>query len=240
MSLDRLLFEVTGHYQSRGFSDSALSHLRWVLLSNVTKDRDKFCLKTAYPGCDKSVGDLLGKFRRCDVSTIENTETALAVFGFAFGYQMRNWPKDAEPTADHVVQQERQPGKNNTKLAEIAVEKYREHERPLFLQFEIAEAVGKNAKVAFSSSPTDQGTFAVAKEFVKAAIESEVNIKTVLLLAHKHHYERCRLILQQMGIQSVSAGEYDKYDRDEAQPRVMSQEEYIVNDFASMASMFTQ
>ena len=63
MSLDRLLFEVTMHYRSRGFPDSALSHLRWTLLSNVNLDTGRLCLRTAYPSCDKLIGELLGLFQ---------------------------------------------------------------------------------------------------------------------------------------------------------------------------------
>ena len=37
MSLDRLLYELTVHYRSRGFPESALVHLRWTLVTNVRR-----------------------------------------------------------------------------------------------------------------------------------------------------------------------------------------------------------
>jgi hypothetical protein len=56
-----------------------------------------------------------------------------------------------------------------------------------------------------------------------------------VLLAHQHHYERCRIVLAHRGIKGLPAGEpYFDYDDFEAQPRVMSPEEFIVNDFVSM------
>lgn len=56
---------------------------------------------------------------------------------------------------------------------------------------------------------------------------------------YHHHYERCRLILQsRFNIDGIACPEqYAGYDPFEAQPRVMSPNEYIVNDFASMAGM---
>ena len=45
-------------------------------------------------------------------------------------------------------------------------------------------------------------------------------------------------MLKRMGVQSVPIPDpYEGYDEYEAQPRVMSAEEYIVNDFSSMAGM---
>lgn len=238
MSFDRLLFEVTSHYRSRGFPDSALSHLRWTLLSNVNTDTGRFCLRTAYPGCDKSIADLLGLFQPVNSDAVpERDLPPTALFGFAFGYQMAEWVVGTRPTDELEVKLRRRPGKNNSALARIAETIYANDQLPLYLQFEIADALTQ-APLAFSSSRKDQGTFAVAAEFIAHAQKNKVSTRAVVLLAHRHHHERCRIILTRMGVHTVSIHDpYDGYDECEAQPRVMSAEEYIVNDFASMAGM---
>lgn len=237
MSLDRLLFEVTAHYRSRGFPNSALSHLRWTLLSNVDLDTGRFCLKTAYPGCEKSIAELLGLFQPVRDADADADQRVTAVFGFAFGYRMDEWWAGTRPTDELEARLRRRPGKNNTALAEIAEAIHAKRNLPLYLQFEIADALTKTS-VEFSSSRKDQGTFAVAAEFLDHAKKKALNTDYVLLLAHRHHYERCRIVLQRMGVQTAPIpNPYDGYDEDEAQPRVMSADEYIVNDFASMAGM---
>lgn len=238
MSLDRLLFEVTMHYRSRGFPDSALSRLRWILSSNVNLDTGRFWLKTAYPTCDKSIGELLGLFQPVkDDAPAEGDLTPTVVFGFAFGYQMAEWLDGTRPMDELEARLRRRPGKNNTALAKIAEAIYVSRRLPLYLQFEIADAVTPG-RVAFSSSRKDQNTIAVATEFIEHAKKEKVSINSVLLLAHRHHYERCRIVLNRMGVQSVPIpNPYEGYDENEAQPRVMSAEENIINDFASMAGM---
>ncbi|HEV3142961.1 MAG TPA: hypothetical protein VGZ47_03655, partial [Gemmataceae bacterium] len=49
MLLDRLLVELTLHYRDRGYPESALMHLRWVLITNTQNDHIN--LKTAYQHC---------------------------------------------------------------------------------------------------------------------------------------------------------------------------------------------
>jgi hypothetical protein len=84
MLLDRLLVELTLHYRDRGYPESALTHLRWVLITN-TQD-DQVNLKTAYPRCEKRVDKLLGRFKPCPRSPDQaDLANAHAVFGFAFG-----------------------------------------------------------------------------------------------------------------------------------------------------------
>ena len=240
MSLDRLLFEVTAHYRSRGFPNSALFHLRWTLLSYVNLYTGRFCIKTAYQYCDKYISELLGLFQPVHDADVDKDQEATAVFGFAFGYRMDKWLDGTRPTDELEARQRRRPGKNNEVLAEIAERINDDLKLPLYLQFEIADAVTK-AAVEFSSSRKDQGTNAVAAEFVNHAEDNVFGKRSVMLLAHQHHYERCRIVLKRMDVQSVPIPpkypRYDKYDEYEAQPRVMSAEENIVNDFASMAGM---
>ena len=241
MSLDRLLFEVTAHYRSRGFTNSALFHLRWTLLSNVNLDTGRFCLKTDYPSCDKSIAELLGLFQPVQDADVDKDPKATAVFGFAFGYRMDEWLDGTRPTDELEARLRRRPGKNNEALAKIAERINEDLKLPLYLQFEISDAVTNKDAVECISSRKDQGTLAVVKEFLNHAYNNEVSIRSVMLLAHQHHYERCRILLKRMGVQSVPIPQqyprYDKYDEYEAQPRVMSAEENIVNDFASMAGM---
>ena len=238
MSLDRLLFEVTSHYRTRGFPESALTHLRWTLLSNVDIETGRFTLKTAYPGCDASIGGLLGLFRPVEDHRAQDSTSATAVFGFAFGYQMSRWLDGTRPTDALEAEHRRLPGRNNEDLAKRAASINAQLKLPLLLQFEIADALSPSTPVAFASSRKDQGTFSVAAEFINHSRANGIDAKTVIIVAHRHHYERCRLVLERLGSNGLQEDDpYDGYDKDEAQPRVMSPEEYIVNDFASMAGM---
>jgi len=238
VSLDRLLHEVTRHYRTRGFPQSALTHLRWVLLSNVDMETGRFTLKTAYPGCHASIDALLGLFRPMEDHCAQGPTSATAVFGFAFGYQMSRWLDGTRPTDALEVDRHRLPGRNNQEFARRAASLHAQHDLPLLLQFEIADALGGSAPVAFASSRKEQGTIAVTAEFIDFAQANRIDAKTVIVVAHRHHYERCRLILQRFGINGLQESDpYEGYDKDEAQPRVMSPEECIVNDFASMAGM---
>src|SRR5205814_2023160 len=141
VSLDRLLFELTAHYRSRGFPNSALFHLRWTLLSNVNSDSGRFCLQTAYPGCDKSISELLGLFQPVHDADPDSDadQRVTAVFGFAFGFRMDQWLDGTRPTDELEARVRRRPGKNNTALAEIAEAIHAERNLPLYLQFEIAD-----------------------------------------------------------------------------------------------------
>ncbi len=98
--------------------------------------------------------------------------------------------------------------------------------------------ISPQTAVDYPSSRQDQGTFGVAEEFIRYARGNNINTGTVIILAHRHHHERCRLVLERLGVNGLRYGDpYEGYDEEEAQPRVMSPEEYIVNDFSSMAGM---
>jgi hypothetical protein len=237
MLLDGFLFECTLHYQDRGFPDSALIHLRWVLVTN-TRD-DQICLQTPYPSCHKHVKQLLGHFKPC-TGAFDQTElaSAEAVFGFAFGYQMKQWSGEVAPTDDSEVAANRIPGANNQKLAKQARKLHTSYNLDLYLQFEIADAIGSCIPVECPSKRKDQNTRQVLEEFVNHAAEKGKKFHAAVVVAHRHHYDRCRLLLEKQGIRAIRPPHlYSGYDPLEAQPRVMSPEECIVNDFASMAGM---
>jgi hypothetical protein len=240
MSLDQLLHEVTVHYRSRGFPESALTHLRWMLVTSTKHDMIQ--LATAYSNYRRSVAELLGYFKSCPKQSKADISTATAVFGFAFGYEMTGWTEGKSPTEDSEVKKNRKPGENNIALAKMAEDLHGPNgSRPLYLQFEISEAIkaiNKQVRVEFASSPKDQGTAAVADEFIAHALSTNAKVGTVVLLAHQHHYERCRIILEKKGIKGLPTDTpYPYYDELEAQPRVMSAKEFIVSDFVSMAAM---
>ena len=236
MSLDQLLYEATAHYRSRGFPESALVHLRSTLVANV-KD-DEIQLDTAHSRYTKGVEELVGRFLPCSQATAsEDLSSADAVFGFAFGYRMKAWSRDLGPTDEAEVIANRVPGANNAVLAEQAGRLHLEYKLDLYLQFEIAAAVGRGVEVRYTSQRKDQGTKPVAKEFLSHA---EGKIKTVAIVAHRHHIDRCFLVLEKEGIKGLALPDrYSGYDPFEAQPRVMSPEEFIVNDFVSMAWLLT-
>ena len=170
-------------------------------------------------------------------TTLDSFDLSLAdaVFGFAFGYRMKAWSKGVDPRDENEVRAHRLPGANNAVLAEQARKLQLEYGHALYLQFEIADAIGSSAKVKYQSSRKDQGTAQVTDEFIAHAKEP---IRTVVVVAHRHHFERCRIILEKKGITGLPPhDQYSGYDPLEAQPRVMSPEEFIVNDFASMAGM---
>lgn len=235
MSLDQLLVELTAHYRDRGFPDSALVHLRWTLVAN-TKDGN-VRLATAYPNCSRRVESLLGHFKRCPpFSDYSLLASADAVFGFACGYRMKKWSN--APTSEADVRTNRLPGANNAVLAQQAQLLNLEHKLDLYLQFEIAHALSADTAFAFASSPKDQGTKDVACEFLAHAVSIGKKISKVVVVAHRYHFERCRLVLQGMNITGLPIrDQYSGFDSQESQPRAMSPEEMIVNDFASMAGM---
>ena len=151
---------------------------------------------------------------------------------------MSGWLDGTRPTDALEAKHRRLPGKNNTELAKKAEALYAKYGLPLMLQFEIADAISSQTPVEFPSSRRDQGTFGVAEEFISYAGTHSINVDTVILVAHRHHHERCRLVLERLGVKGLPDHDpYEGYDEEEAQPRVMSPEEYIVNDFASMAGM---
>jgi len=237
MSLQQLLFECTRHYRDRGFPESALIHLRCVLISNTRDGR--IAVRTAYQTCDKPVEQLLGHFKPCRSAPIEPDATSAdAVFGFAFGYQMRRWTKGVSPTDRDQVAANRIPGANNAVLAEQARQLHLNCHLDLYLQFEIVDAIAPGATVEYRSQHIDQGTGPVLKEFMSHAASKDKAIRAAVVVAHRHHYDRCRLLMEKEGVRAVRPPDlYSGYDPQEAQPRVMSPEECIVNDFASMAAM---
>jgi len=148
---------------------------------------------------------------------------------------MKAWSKGLPPTDENEVKANRLPGANNAVLAEQARRLHLEYGYELYLQFEIADAIGNGTNVAYASTRKDQGTAPVADEFIA---HTKKSIQTAVVVAHQHHFERCRLILEKKGITGLPTCDlYSGYDPFEAQPRVMSPEEFIVNDFASMAGM---
>jgi len=237
MSLERLLYECTLHYRDRGFPESALTHLRWVLIANTHDGQIR--LHTAFQHCDKRIEKLLGHFKRC-LRTPDQTDltAAHAIFGFAYGYQMKQWSNGVAPTDQREVAANRIPGANNEALAKQARQLHSTHKLDLFLQFEIADAIGTGTPLVYVSNRVDQGTSAVLMEFVSHAAITGKAIPAVVVVAHQHHYDRCRLLVEKQGIRVIRPPDlYSDYDPLEAQPRVMTPQENIVNDFASMASM---
>ncbi|HKB03359.1 MAG TPA: hypothetical protein VKD90_14135 [Gemmataceae bacterium] len=238
MPLEELLFKVTRHYRERCFSERAIRHLRWVLIAH---SRDgQLDLKTAFSTCNRRIKDILANFGDCGSveSTPDLRRSAQAVFGFAFGYRMDHWPTEDSPTDPRAVAAHRRPGRNNIKLARIAKQTWEQHRLPLYLQFEIADAISPSSPVEFRSPRLDLGTAPVLATFLDHARLTGKSINRVVVVCHRHHYERCRLILDRDGITAIPPHRwYSGYDRDEAQPRVMSPDECIVNDFASMAAM---
>lgn len=236
MSLDRLLYECTTHYRDRGFPESALCHLRWMLITHTRDGEIDF--RTAYR-CNRQVDELLGHFKSCQVRTDQvDPSSADAVFAFAFGYRMKQWSDGVAPTEPSEVEQNRIPGANNAVLAEQCRQLHTTHGLDLYLQFEIADAIGTGASVKYASKRVDQGTGRVLGEFINHANSKGQEIETVVAIAHRHHFERCRLLIERQSIKVIHPSDlYSGYDPLEAQPRVMSPEEFIVNDFASMAAM---
>jgi hypothetical protein len=58
------------------------------------------------------------------------------------------------------------------------------------------------------------------------------------VVAHRHHYDRCRLLIEKVHIGAIRSPDlYEGYDPFEAQPRAMTPEDNIINDFASMVGM---
>lgn len=237
MSLDRLLYECTVHYRDRGYPESALLHLRWTLVSNT--HGGQICFQTAYAGCHRRVEDLLGHFKPCPSAPNKaDLASASAVFGFAFGYRMRCWSEGTSPTDADEVFANRLAGANNEALAQQCRQLHSRHGLDLYLQFEIADAIGTGTPVEYASRRVDQGTRAVLDEFVSHAKNKGKTHRLVVVVAHRHHFDRCRILVVERDIEVLRPPElYSGYDPLEAQPRAMTPEESIVNDFASMAGM---
>jgi hypothetical protein len=124
---------------------------------------------------------------------------------------MKKWSND--PTSENQVKKNRIPGPNNEALAKQAHKLHLKYKRPLYLQFEIARALPAGTPVACTSARKDQGTQDVAVEFVAHAAKVGQKVSTVVVIAHKYHYERCRLVLERMKITGLpTRDQYSGFD----------------------------
>lgn len=232
MSLNQLLVEVSRHYADRGFDDRALSFLRWTIISHTRSNEIR--IRTAlHDFGPRPVSALLEHFKRCKrTPTDDELQSAKAIFAFAFGYQMEMVDlKDQCP-------KNRLPGQNNYRLAEIAITLKKRFRHPIYAQFEIAKAIPNflEDKNNFRATETDMNTREAILQFM--AKHSGDTPYKVIVVAHRHHTERCVLMLNKFEIEGLpSPIAYSEYDPLECQPRAMSPNENIVNDFISMAEM---
>ena len=230
--LSRLLVEVSRHYKERGFERPAISVLRSTITSNTKGGR--FVIHNALQNFDCAIVDLLCHFKPPSAAASEaELSAANAIFAFSCGYQLENLN---DPTP-----QNRRPGQNNTKLAEIVASLLEKNRIPLFVQFEIAGAREFPGIRKFESTKEDLGTKDVISQFVAMAKSHQLKLESVVVVAHGHHIERCIRLLEKYfprskGLRPASA-QYFAYDPYECQPRAMGPEEYIVSDFVSMAAM---
>lgn len=241
--LSRLLVEVSRHYTRRGFDPHAISVLRSTIIFNTKGGT--FALHNAMQNFESSIASLLDHFSepsgKCPKADLRASN---AIFAFSFGYQLENF-KDPAPI-------NRRPGKNNTQLAKIAASLEQKYEKPLFAQFEIADAPALSGvkmtacqatfekSTMYESTKEDMGTKEVISQFMAIAKSQKIKTNSVIVVAHGHHIERCiRLLIKYFGVTGLtpSAQPYYGYDPDECQPRAMSAEDYIVSDFISMAAM---
>jgi hypothetical protein len=236
VDLTRLLAEVSRHYLGRGFDSHAIASLRSTIISN-TKGHTFSLRDTMYNFESPIVGLLPDDFWKLTWSPHSKPSQAQlrdadAIFAFSCGYQLKDL-KDCAP-------QNRLPGKNNTKLAEIAKLLKERHAKPLFAQFEIAAAPALSGVEKFESQKEDIGTREVIRQFIDIAESRKAKPKSVIVVAHGHHIERCvRLLDRYYQVKGLPHDEqpYYCYDEQECQPRAMSAPDYIVSDFVSMAAM---
>ena len=234
--LTRLLAEVSRHYLGRGFDTHAIASLRSTIISN-TKGHT-FSFRNTMYGFEGPIAGLLpNDFWRLTWSAANKPSKAQlqkadAIFAFSCGYQLKDL-KDCAP-------QNRLPGKNNTKLAEIARSLKERYAKPLFAQFEIAAAPALLGVEKFESTKEDIGTREVIRQFIAIAESRKAIPRSVMVVAHGHHIERCiRLLERYYQVKGLPHDEepYCDYDDEECQPRAMSAPDYIVSDFVSMAAM---
>jgi hypothetical protein len=228
--LNRLLVEVSQHYAKRGFPAHAIGVLRMTITLNTKGGR--FSIHNTAHNFDGAIARLHDHFTTPSGSATEaDLKAAQAIFGFSFGYRLRE-PKESAPAS-------RLPGANNERLASIAGSLSQRYEKPLFVQFEIARAEPLLGVDKFESTAADLGTQEVISQFVAVAQSHGDKPSSVIVAAHRHHMERClRLLAKYHQIEGLPSPEpYDKYDPEECQPRAMSAEEFIVSDFVSMAAM---
>lgn len=230
--LSRLLVEVSRHYKERGFDPHAIQVLR-TFITSYTKG-GKLAVHNTLQNLDCAIVDLLCHFRAPSAaSSPDELRDADAIFAFSCGYQSKNL-KDPTP-------QNRRPGKNNTQLAEIVASLIEDDPKPLFVQFEIADARAFPGIRKFKSTKEDLGTRDVISQFVAMAKSHKLKLGSVIVVAHGHHIERCIRLLDKYfpevkGLRPTAAN-YFCYDPDECQPRAMGPEDYIISDFISMAAM---
>jgi len=232
--LTHLLAEVSRHYLGRGFDSHAIATLRSTIISN-TKGHTFSLRNTMYSFEGPIVGFLPNDFWKLTWSppnkpSKAQLQDADAIFAFSCGYRLKDL-KDCAP-------QNRLPGKNNMKLAKIASSLKERYGKQLFTQFEIAAALSGIEKI--ESTKEDIGTREVIRQFIAIAESRKAKPKSVIVVAHGHHIERCVRLLdryyQVTGLPHDEEPYYD-YDDEECQPRAMSAPDYIVSDFVSMAAM---
>ena len=234
--LTRLLAEVSRHYLGRGFDPHAVATLRSTIISNTRGHT--FSLRNTMYNFEGPIVGLIpidfwkltwGPHSKPSPNQLQKAE---AIFAFSCGYQL----KDLKDCAPH----NRLAGKNNTKLAEIAKLLKERHAKPLFAQFEIAAAPALSGVEKFESKKEDIGTRDVICQFMDIAESHALKPRSVIVVAHGHHIERCvRLLDRYYQVEGVPHEEkpYYEYDEEECQPRAMGPADYIVSDFVSMAAM---
>ena len=236
MQLDKLAEIASMHYTDREFPPAAVLHLEKVIRDESVVRPDPGGDVLEQVGKRKlrqpvKIANAIGNFppNAQPVRSLEGLREAEAIFAFSFGYRVKSRPAPG--------QEVRLPGLNNRALAVISAQLKSILGVPLFAQFEISDALDDYTDVVadFSSPAEDLGTTGVIKSFV-SRVEGK-SVGKVVVVAHQHHLARCALVLlNDFNIESVPAVEtYCGYDPREAQPHVVSPEEYIVHDFVVMA-----
>lgn len=233
MSVEQLLVAVSRHYAERDFDDRTVAFLRWIISSNIQSGQ--FRIHTNYYNFEEPVANLVGWFTPCAPAPChEELQGAKAIFAFAFGYQLPN-PRDQSAST-------RRPGQNNYQLAGIADGLKARFRLPLCVQFEIARAIHGFSRDGndFSSDEADMNTKTAVEQFLERAGIRQDSRDEVIVVAHRHHMERCvRSVQVYSGLIALpSPITYAGYDPFECQPRVMSPDEFIVSDFVSMAALY--
>jgi len=234
MTKTEIIEMICRHYSYRGLSGPSIEYLK-SLLSVLSADRpfsDIGSLTLRSPVTFSSL-ELCFPIPAQSPGINENYADVEAIFSFAFGYRLKS---RATPGIEA-----RLPGKNNRALATISQELKNRWNVPLYAQFEISDALDDLTEIHadYSTPAEDIGTKKVIEYFLaENEKKKQAKPKKVIVVAHQHHMARCVLILRSdFGIIGIpSAEEYNQYDPLEAQPRVKSPEEFIVNDFVSMAS----
>ena len=191
--LTRLLVEVSRHYFGRGFDPHVIGVLRSTITAN-TKGHTFSLRNTMQDFEGPIVGLLPDDFWRLTWKPPKKPlpaqlQAADAIFAFSCGYQLGNL-KDCAP-------KNRLPGKNNTKLAEIAKSLKERYAKPLFAQFEIAAAPALSGVEKYESAIDDMGTRKVISQFIADAESRKSRPTSVVVVAHGHHIERCIRLLDQ-------------------------------------------